>query len=302
MAKVVVDAGHGGSDPGAVYEGRQEKDDNLALALAVGSILAENGVDVVYTRTDDSYETPFQKAQKGNQAGADLFISIHRNSSPENDQYSGVETLVYDESGIKKELAENINRELAQEGFQNLGIRERPGLVVLRRTKMPAALIEVGFINTRADNRLLDQNFDGVTRAIADGVLMTLRENGYLSGETENTARVYSEEATWRSRAGAPSDNDAWQNRPEALSEDAPRNRPAGFRYRVRTGAFRREENAWRFYKKLVRQHFPAEIGKKGDFFLVWGGNYGKLENAVKMEQVLKSLGYATYVSRTDES
>lgn len=47
-------------------------------------------------------------------------------------------------------------------GFQNLGIRERPGLVVLRRTKMPAALIEVGFINTRADNELLDQNFDGV--------------------------------------------------------------------------------------------------------------------------------------------
>ena len=171
MAKVVVDAGHGGSDPGAVYEGRQEKDDNLALALAVGSILAENGVDVVYTRTDDSYETPFQKAQKGNQAGADLFISIHRNSSPENDQYSGVETLVYDESGIKKALAENINRELAQAGFQNLGIRERPGLVVLRRTKMPAALIEVGFINTRADNELLDQNFDGVARAIADGIL-----------------------------------------------------------------------------------------------------------------------------------
>ena len=189
MAKVVVDAGHGGSDPGAVYEGRQEKDDNLALALAVGSILAENGVDVVYTRTDDSYETPFQKAQKGNQAGADLFISIHRNSSPENDQYSGVETLVYDESGIKKALAENINRELAQAGFQNLGIRERPGLVVLRRTKMPAALIEVGFINTRADNELLDQNFDGVARAIAAlprrerDVLLLKYDQGYGNSE-----------------------------------------------------------------------------------------------------------------------
>ncbi len=47
MAKVVMDAGHGGSDPGAVSDGRREKDDNLALALAVGSILAENGVDVV---------------------------------------------------------------------------------------------------------------------------------------------------------------------------------------------------------------------------------------------------------------
>lgn len=276
MAKVVMDAGHGGSDPGAVSDGRREKDDNLALALAVGSILAENGVDVVYTRTDDTYETPFQKAQKGNQEGADLFISIHRNSSPEKDQYSGVETLLYDESGIKKELAENINRELAKEGFQNLGIRERPGLVVLRRTRMPAALIEVGFINTQADNELLDQNFDGVVRAIADGILMTLRKNGLLSEENRSTALEYSEE-------------------PDGSEHKS-------FRYRVQTGAFRREENAWKLYQKLLKQCFPAEIGKDEDFFLVWVGNYEKLDNAVKMEQKLKRLGYAAYITRTDES
>lgn len=276
MAKVVMDAGHGGSDPGAVSDGRREKDDNLALALAVGSILAENGVDVIYTRTDDTYETPFQKAQKGNQEGADLFISIHRNSSPEKDQYSGVETLLYDESGIKKELAENINRELAKEGFQNLGIRERPGLVVLRRTRMPAALIEVGFINTQADNELLDQNFDGVVRAIADGILMTLRKNGLLSEENRSTALEYSEE-------------------PDGSEHKS-------FRYRVQTGAFRREENAWKLYQKLLKQCFPAEIGKNEDFFLVWVGNYEKLDNAVKMEQKLKRLGYAAYITRTDES
>ena len=276
MAKVVMDAGHGGSDPGAVSDGRREKDDNLALALAVGSILAENGVDVVYTRTDDTYETPFQKAQKGNQEGADLFISIHRNSSPEKDQYSGVETLLYDESGIKKELAENINRELAKEGFQNLGIRERPGLVVLRRTRMPAALIEVGFINTQADNELLDQNFDGVVRAIADGILMTLRKNGLLSEENRSTALEYSEE-------------------PDGSEHKS-------FRYRVQTGAFRREENPWKLYQKLLKQCFPAEIGKDEDFFLVWVGNYEKLDNAVKMEQKLKRLGYAAYITRTDES
>lgn len=58
---IALDAGHGGSDPGAVYNGRNEKDDNLRLALAVGDILKNKGVDVVYTRTDDIYETPFKK-------------------------------------------------------------------------------------------------------------------------------------------------------------------------------------------------------------------------------------------------
>ena len=53
--KIVLDAGHGGTDPGAVYNGRNEKDDNLALAQAVGKILEDNGVDVVYTRTEDIY-------------------------------------------------------------------------------------------------------------------------------------------------------------------------------------------------------------------------------------------------------
>ena len=66
MALVVLDAGHGGANPGAIYNGRQEKDDVLALALAVGSILEENGVEVYYTRTTDVYESPYQKAAEGN--------------------------------------------------------------------------------------------------------------------------------------------------------------------------------------------------------------------------------------------
>ena len=49
--KIVLDAGHGGGDPGAVYQGRQEKDDTLTLTMAVGEILERNGIDVVYTRT-----------------------------------------------------------------------------------------------------------------------------------------------------------------------------------------------------------------------------------------------------------
>ena len=83
---VVIDPGHGGNDPGAVYNGRKEKDDTLNLALAVGNILEENGINVVYTRTSDVYETPFTKATKGNEAGADFFISIHRNSSEKHNE------------------------------------------------------------------------------------------------------------------------------------------------------------------------------------------------------------------------
>ena len=74
--KIAIDPGHGGRDPGAVFEGRQEKDDVLELALAVGQILEDSGVEVVYTRVDDVYNTPFEKATMGNNSGADLFVSF----------------------------------------------------------------------------------------------------------------------------------------------------------------------------------------------------------------------------------
>lgn len=174
MALVVIDAGHGGSNPGAVHNGRREKDDALALSLAVGRILEANGVDVYYTRTTDVYESPERKAQEGNAAGGDYFVSIHRNSSPYPNQYSGVETLVYNRYGEAARMAYNINSRLEQVGFENQGVNERTNLVVLNRTQMPAVLVEVGFINTDQDNRLLDERFDDIAQAIADGILATV--------------------------------------------------------------------------------------------------------------------------------
>lgn len=94
MALVVMDAGHGGNNPGAVYQGRQEKDDALALTLAVGQILEESGVEVYYTRTTDIYEAPEQKAQEGNAVRGDYFVSIHRNSSPYPNQYTGSYVII----------------------------------------------------------------------------------------------------------------------------------------------------------------------------------------------------------------
>lgn len=174
MALVVLDAGHGAANPGAVYNGRQEKDDALALALAIGGILEENGVNVYYTRTTDIYESPYQKAMEGNATGADYFVSIHRNSSPYPNQYTGVETLVYNRYGEAGRLAENINRQLEDVGYVNQGVNERKNLVVLNRTQMPAVLVEVGFINTDADNLLLDEKFEETAEAIARGILMTI--------------------------------------------------------------------------------------------------------------------------------
>ena len=152
--------GHGGYDNGAQFMGRREKEDNLAMALAVGSILTEYGFNVLYTRTDDIYETPFRKATEANNAGADIFLSIHRNSSVIPNQYNGVESLVYSNRGLPALLARNINSQLERIGYRNIGVTERPNLVVLNSTDMPAVLVEVGFINSDIDNNLFDNFFN----------------------------------------------------------------------------------------------------------------------------------------------
>ena len=182
--KIVIDAGHDGiGDPGAVYNGRRESDDNLDMALAVGDILSRNGYDVEYTRTGNTNQTVQQKAQFANDGNADLFISIHRNSSPYPGQYNGVQTLIYDRSGIKVPMAENINRRLEEVGYRNINVETRPNLAVLRRTQMPALLVEVGFLNSEKDNQLFDDRFRETAQDIADGIMETLNAS---SGETEN--------------------------------------------------------------------------------------------------------------------
>lgn len=174
MARVILDAGHGGYDNGAQYDGRKEKDDNLRLTLAVGQILEQNGVPVSYTRKSDIYQSPSEKARLGNESGADHFISFHRNASPNANEYQGVETLVFDDNGIKAEMARNVNVNLEQVGFRNIGVKERPNLTVLKRTKIPAILIEAGFLNSDQDNERFDSKFEQISQAIADGIMETI--------------------------------------------------------------------------------------------------------------------------------
>ena len=181
--RVIIDAGHGGSDPGAVFEGRQEKDDALRLALAVGRILENAGVEVMYTRVTDVFDSPLEKAQMANRSGTDYLISIHRNAMPIPGTASGIVSLVYEKGGTAELLGSNINRKLAGVGFEDLGVIERPGLILLRRSQMPAVLVEAGFIDNPQDNERFDENFQEIAQAIADGVLRTLEEEEQLRPE-----------------------------------------------------------------------------------------------------------------------
>ncbi|MBQ5674962.1 MAG: N-acetylmuramoyl-L-alanine amidase [Lachnospiraceae bacterium] len=174
MATVILDAGHGGWDRGATYDFHVEKDDNLELALAVGEILSQNGVNVLYTRVTDLYEAPIQKARDANNSGADYMISLHRNSSPVPNQYAGVESFVYSLDGVATRMAANINAQLAQVGYNNLGVKERTNLIVLNSTNIPAILVEVGFINSDEDNYLFEVFFEQTAQAIATGILESL--------------------------------------------------------------------------------------------------------------------------------
>lgn len=251
---IMLDAGHGGRDPGAVFDGRQEKDDALKLTLTVGEILQNRGVDVEYTRTTDVYETPYQKALEANEAGVDYFVSIHRNSSPEENQYNGVESLVYDLSGIKYEMAKNINAQLETVGFVDLGVKARPNLVVLKRTKMPAVLVEVGFINAETDNRIFDQNFDEIALAIANGILDTL---DFRSQEEDEAPAV-----RYRIQVGAFR-NSAYAQRllKELLAQDFPAFVDDSGQYdRVQVGDYDNLDEAVKMEGRLKRAGYSTVI------------------------------------------
>ena len=221
---------------------------------------------------------------EANEAGADFFVSIHRNSYPTDNTASGVETLVYDRSGLKLQMAENIDEQLEAIGFVNLGVKERPGLVVLRRTRMPAVLVEAGFINSNTDNQLFDDNFDDIALAIAEGILDTLQMNGLIGNDMLPDSD--------------PGDTD---NMPGGGNTPGrPGNEPGHSggipQYTVQAGAFRNGAYADRLQKELLEQDFPAVTSQDGGLYRVTVGTFPTLDEAADMERRLKRAGYQTVI------
>ncbi|WP_448570990.1 N-acetylmuramoyl-L-alanine amidase family protein, partial [Trichothermofontia sp.] len=170
---VVIDPGHGGPDPGAVGIGNiYEKNIVLDISRQVAAILQQQGVQVVMTRSDDRDLDLEPRVQIAERANATAFVSIHANAiSMSRPEVNGVETYYY-VSGLP--LAQAIHSSILQSG---LGMRDRgvrqARFYVIRRTSMPAVLVETGFVTGAEDApRLADPNFRSrMAVAIARGIL-----------------------------------------------------------------------------------------------------------------------------------
>ncbi|WP_297551081.1 N-acetylmuramoyl-L-alanine amidase [Thermococcus sp.] len=156
---ICVDAGHGGSDPGAVANGVEEKNINLAIALKVAKLLEEDGAKVVLTRDGDYYVSLSDRVKIANSNNCDIFISIHANAASDTSA-SGFEVYHYYGSTKGNELATYVDEEIAKViPLKNRGVKEA-GFYVLKYTSMPAILIETGFVTNTYDVGIItDENY-----------------------------------------------------------------------------------------------------------------------------------------------
>lgn len=158
IKKIVIDPGHGGSDPGAIGpSGLREKDVVLDISLKLRDMLKQKGYTVVMTRTNDVYLTLSQRVSVSNSSGADFFLSIHNNSFT-NPTSNGTETFSYQSSGLGADVARKIQSELVSaHGLTNRGFKTS-SFYVLKYNNIPSALAEIAFISNPYEESLLANN------------------------------------------------------------------------------------------------------------------------------------------------
>lgn len=176
--KVWIDAGHGGSDPGAVGSGWKEKDMNLNVALACKAELERHGVIVGMSRTSDVFVGLSERAAMANRWGADFFVSCHHNGG--GGDRGEVIHSIYNGEGLT--LSKNIQEEYYKLGqtvcytYNKMGAGNKDYYAVIRETNMHAVITEGCFVDNATDMELFDtvaeQQEEG--RAIARGILKTL--------------------------------------------------------------------------------------------------------------------------------
>jgi len=155
---IVIDPGHGGSDPGATgVTGLKEKLVNLAVAEILEDLLKDAGARVIMTRSGDYFVSNRQRVELANVENADVFVSIHANAYA-NQSSNGTETYFCsgkNNSDAGRYLAQQLQRELVSElGLRDRGVKTN-SFYVLSKTKMPSALVELGFLSNPEEEELL---------------------------------------------------------------------------------------------------------------------------------------------------
>lgn len=173
---LLLDAGHGGKDPGTSGNGMQEKNLNLTIAQKIAQKLQGSGIKVYMTRDSDVYPENSTRAKTANDI-ADLMVSIHMNSGPET--ANGTETLYQvhaNDNGARltsKQLAEILQgKVVSATGNTNRGAKLWTDVLILNRTTVPAVIVEVIFITNTGDAlKISNPSYqDQVAQAIADGI------------------------------------------------------------------------------------------------------------------------------------
>lgn len=169
---VVLDAGHGGSASGAMYEGIMEKNITLPITLRAGELLEEKGYNIVLTRSTDVYMDLYDRSKIANNVGADIFVSIHANASSTNREFEGTFTYSYPGSQEGERLAQMIQNAVVRSvGSIDRGLLTN-NYVVLRETNMPAALLETGFMSCHEElMRLVEPEYqEKLAQGVARGI------------------------------------------------------------------------------------------------------------------------------------
>ena len=168
----MIDAGHGGYDPGAIGSRSREKDNVLKVALRLKSMLESYGHTVRLTRSTDVYLTLSERARLANVWGADYFLSLHDNSAT-NKTATGFETFIHD--GPVQKNTPIFQNAIHSEIIKGIGIsdrgKKRANFGVLRLTRMPAVLIEYAFISNYSEETLLINEVEKMAVLTANGVV-----------------------------------------------------------------------------------------------------------------------------------
>jgi len=173
---VIIDPGHGGKDAGATgLNDIQEKDIVLSISQQVSQLLSQKGIQVILTRDNDSFVTLQGRADMANKADADLFVSIHANSIERNkSDINGLEVYYFNDPSLSNTIYQTVTQSV---DIRQRGVRQAR-FYVLRNSRMPSTLVEVGYVTGAEDSiKLSTPTYQTqMANAIANGILAYIQQ------------------------------------------------------------------------------------------------------------------------------